>query len=90
MRIAYLIETAALCVRQDRADAFLFGCMTMSFLDLADEISAAVGAPAVNAGKAALKHAETLVSIGLSHSKKAFPTPAKMRAGQPFEATRVA
>jgi len=85
-----LIETAEICVKLDHADAFLFGCMTMSFLDLADEISAAVGAPAVNAGKAALKHAEMLVSMGLSHSKTAFPTPAKMRAGQPFEAMRVA
>jgi len=85
-----LIEVAELCVKQDRADAFLFGCMTMSFLDLADEISAAVGAPAVNAGKAALKHAEMLVSMGLSHSKTAYPMPAKMQAGQPFEALRVA
>ena len=87
---ARLVETAELCVKQDRADAFLFGCMTMSFLDLAEEISAAVGAPAVNAGKAALKHAETLVSMGLSHSKTAFPMPMKMQAGQPFEALRVA
>lgn len=87
---ARLTETARLCIQQDRADAFLFGCMTMSFLDLADEISAAVGASAVNAAKAALKHAETLVSMGLSHSKTAFPTPAKMLAGQSFEAMRVA
>lgn len=85
-----LIEVADVCVKQDRADSFLFGCMTMSFLDLADEISAAVGAPAVNAGKAALKHAEMLVSMGLAHSKKAYPMPAKMQAGQPFEALRVA
>jgi allantoin racemase len=87
---ARLVETAELCVKQDRADTLLFGCMTMSFLDLAEEISAAVGAPAVNAGKAALKHAETLVSMGLSHSKAAFPMPMKMQAGQPFEALRVA
>jgi len=52
---AKMIEVAGACVREDRADAFLFGCMTMSFLDMADEISAAVGAPAVNAAKAALK-----------------------------------
>lgn len=85
-----LVETAELCVRQDHADAFLFGCMTMSFLDLADEISAAVGVPAVNAGMAALKHAETLVSMRLSHSKTAFPLPAKMQAGKSFETLRVA
>jgi allantoin racemase len=87
---ARMIEVAGRCVKEDRADAFLFGCMTMSFLDLAEEISAAVGAPAVNAGKAALKHAETLVSMGLSQSKTAYPTPAKMKAGQSFEALRVA
>lgn len=87
---AKLIDVARHCVKQDHADAFLFGCMTMSFLDMSDEISAAVGAPAVNAGKAALKHAEMLVSMGLSHSKTAFPMPAKMQAGQSFEAMRVA
>ena len=85
-----LIEVADACVKQDRADAFLFGCMTMSFLDMGEEVAAAVGAPAVNAGKAALKHAEMLVSMGLSHSKTAFPMPAKMQAGKPFEALRVA
>lgn len=87
---ARLIEVATRCVRRDRADAFLFGCMTMSFLDMADEISAVVGAPAVNAGKAALKHAEMLVSMGLSHSKTAWPTPAKMAAGTRVENMRVA
>jgi allantoin racemase len=87
---ARMIEVATACVKEDRADAFLFGCMTMSFLDMADEISAAVGAPAVNAGKAALKQAETLVSMGLAHSKTAWPTPAKMAAGMTAEKMRVA
>ena len=77
-----LVEVATACVREDRADAFLFGCMTMSFLDMAEEIAAEVGAPAVNAGKAALKQAETLVSMGLAHSKTAWPTPDKIRRGQ--------
>lgn len=87
---ARLIETAELCVKKDRADALLFGCMTMSFLDIAERVSAAVGAPAINAGRAALKHSEMLVSMGLSHSKTAYPLPAKMQAGQPFESLRVA
>ncbi|MEM9047565.1 MAG: aspartate/glutamate racemase family protein [Pseudomonadota bacterium] len=87
---ARMIEVARACVRDDRADAFLFGCMTMSFLDMADDIAAAVGAPAINAGKAALKHAEALVSMGLAHSKTAWPTPAKMAAGSTAENMRVA
>ncbi|MGP1397697.1 MAG: aspartate/glutamate racemase family protein [Inquilinaceae bacterium] len=87
---ARLIEVATACVKEDRADAFLFGCMTMSFLDMSDEISAAVGAPAVNAGRAALKHAETLVSMGLAHSKTAWPLPPKMAAGLSAAKMRVA
>jgi len=85
-----MVEVATACVKEDRADAFLFGCMTMSFLDMADEIAAEVGAPAVNAGRAALKQAEMLVSMGLSHSKIAWPMPAKMSAGLAAEKMRVA
>ena len=77
-----MTEIAADCVEQDRADAIIFGCMTMSFLDMSDEISASVGVPFVNAGKAALKQAETLVSMGLSHSKTAFATPPKVSTGK--------
>ena len=87
---ARLIEVAEACVRQDRADSLLFGCMTMSFLDMGAEIGAAVGVPVVNAGRAALKHAEMLVSMGLAHSKTAFPTPAKMLAGKTIADMRVA
>ncbi|MFN3641397.1 MAG: aspartate/glutamate racemase family protein [Gemmobacter sp.] len=87
---ARLIEVATTCVREDRADALLFGCMTMSFLDMGAEIGAAVGVPVVNAGRAAVKHAEMLVSMGLAHSKKAFPTPAKMQAGKSAAEMRVA
>ncbi|MCY3981856.1 MAG: aspartate/glutamate racemase family protein [Alphaproteobacteria bacterium] len=87
---ATMIEVASSCVKEDRADVILLGCMTMSFLDIADGVSEAVGAPVVNAGKAALKHAETLISMGLSHSKTAWPTPAKMAAGTKVENMRVA
>jgi allantoin racemase len=87
---ARLTEVARACVKEDRADALLFGCMTMSFLDMGTEIGAEVGVPVVNAGRAALKHAEMLVSMGLAHSKKAYPTPAKMKAGKTASEMRVA
>ncbi|MCP4316265.1 MAG: hydrogenase expression protein HupH [Hyphomicrobiales bacterium] len=77
-----LIEVATACVEQDRADSIIFGCMTMSFLDMADEISATVGVPSVNAGRAALKQAETLVSMNLAHSRTAFAPPPKVSKGQ--------
>ena len=85
-----LTEVARACVEEDRADALLFGCMTMSFLNMGDEIGAAVGVPVVNAGRAALKQAEMLVSMQLAHSKKAWPTPAKMRGGLTVSEMRVA
>ena len=87
---ARLIDVARACVDQDRADALLFGCMTMSFLDMGEEVGAEVGVPVVNAGRCALKHAETLVSMGLAHSKTAWPTPAKMAAGTTAADMRVA
>lgn len=87
---ARMIDVARACVNEDRADALLFGCMTMSFLDMGDEIGTELGVPVVNAGRAAVKHAEMLVSMGLAHSKKAWPTPAKMKAGKRASDMRVA
>lgn len=74
-----VIEVGRRAVEEDRADALTLGCMTMSFLDVAEEVSAALGVPVINAGRTALKAAEMLVSMELSHSKRAFPTPPKLR-----------
>lgn len=78
-----LIEVSRDCVKKDRADAVLLGCMTMSFLDVAETVSAKVGVPIINAGKAALKQAEILVSLGLTHSLTAFAPPPKLQKSNP-------
>lgn len=75
-----MVEVGRLAVERDRADAIALGCMTMSFLEVADELSAHLGVPVINAGKAALKAAEGLVAQGLSHSKRGYPTPPKLRS----------
>lgn len=72
-----MIEVGADAIKRDRADVLVLGCMTMSFLGVAQDLSKTLHVPVVNAGRTALKAAETLVSQGLSHSKKAFPTPPK-------------
>lgn len=72
-----VMEVGRQAISRDRADTLMLGCMTMSFLDVADEVSAELGVPVINAGKAALKAAESLVSLGMAHSKRAFPTPPK-------------
>ncbi|MDH3734251.1 MAG: aspartate/glutamate racemase family protein [Gemmatimonadota bacterium] len=59
------------------ADAFVLGCMTMGFLDVARSLQGRVGVPVVNPVLAALKTAETMVSLGVSPSRRAYPSPRK-------------
>jgi allantoin racemase len=74
-----ILQVGRRAIEQDSADVLIFGCMTMSFLGVAPKLSAALGVPVINAAQAALKAAESLVSINLAHSKKAFPLPPKLQ-----------
>jgi len=69
-------------IREDRADTLILGCMSMGFLDIAEEVQESLKIPVVNPSKAALRMAETWVGSGLSHSKKAFPLPSKLTMGK--------
>ena len=42
-----IIEVGKLAVERDKADSLVLGCMTMGFLDVAEEIEKAVGVPVV-------------------------------------------
>ena len=66
-------------VKEDRADAILFGCMTMSFSCLDKKLEDKLGIPVLNAGRVALKQAESLISMNISHSKMAYPFPEKLK-----------
>jgi len=72
-----VVESGQYAIDNHRADTLVLGCMTMSFLDVADEVARTLRVPVINAAKAALKAAEAQVAMGLSHSKKAFPFPPK-------------
>ena len=85
---AQIVETGRRAIEEDRAEVLIFGCMTMSFLGVAPKLSEALGVPVINAAQAALKAAESLVSIKLSHSKKAFPLPPKLQEAK-VAATRM-
>lgn len=69
----------------DGADTLVLGCMTMGFLDVAEEMSDRLAIPVINPAKAALKLAETSISMGLRHSRKAYLTPPKVAAGAAVE-----
>jgi allantoin racemase len=71
--IAKIAAPARACVEEDGAEALIFGCMSMAFLDPTPAVAAAAGAPVINPVLAALRLAETLASLGLSHSRLRWP-----------------
>jgi allantoin racemase len=69
-------DAARAAVEQDGADVLVLGCMSMAFLPgLCEALAERVGAPVVNPVLAALKTAEAVVALKLSHSKRAWPAP---------------
>ena len=60
-------------IEEDGADVILLGSTTMH--QAGDYMSAHLPVPVINPGPVAIKIAETIVQLGLSHSKVAFPSP---------------
>lgn len=71
-------EVARAAAREDGADAFVLGCMSMGFVGVTDDVQKRLGLPVVNPVVAALKTAEMVVAMELSHSKAAYPIPPKL------------
>ena len=71
-------EVARAAAREDGADVFVLGCMSMGFVGVTDDVSKRIELPVVNPVMAALKTAEMVVAMGLSHSKAAYPIPPKL------------
>jgi allantoin racemase len=76
-----MLEQGRMAVEQDGADVLVLGCMSMGFLDVAEEMTRRLGVPVINPSKAALKIAEATVSLGLTHSRHAYHKPPKLAAG---------
>lgn len=70
-------QVARAAAAEDGADVFVLGCMSMGFAGVTDEIQKRVELPVVNPVVAALKTAEMVVAMGLTHSKRAYPVPPK-------------
>jgi allantoin racemase len=64
-------------INEDGADVLIPGCMSMAFLGIAEEVQKELGIPVLNPAAVALKTAELYVRLGLSQSKRAYPTPPK-------------
>jgi allantoin racemase len=72
------LDVASLMVHQDRIEALVLGCG--SLFNIQERIQDGLSIPVVAPGEVALKHAEMLVELNLSHSKKSFmmPLPVKI------------
>lgn len=74
-----LVEQSCRAVRQDGAHVIIFGCTAMT--GLAEQIESGLrqqgiaDVPIVDPAIVALKIAEALADIGLSHSKRTYPAP---------------
>jgi len=49
--------------------------MSMGFLMVDEKLSEEIGVPAVNPVKVAVKTAEMLIDLGITHSKLTYPVP---------------
>ncbi|HBN97297.1 MAG TPA: hypothetical protein DDZ66_13470 [Firmicutes bacterium] len=77
-----IIAEGRAAVKEDRAQALVLGCMSMGFLQVAEEVQETLGIPVVNPSRVALATAEALVRSGLSHSKMSFALPPKLATGK--------
>jgi len=73
---AKLTAEARSAIEDDGADVILLGSTTMH--QAGDYMAANLPAPVINPGPVGIKMAETLVQLGLTHSKVAFPSPSSI------------
>lgn len=73
-----LVEIGRAVIQDDHADVLFLGCMSMGFAGIADDLQKRLEIPVVNPVVVALKTAEMIVALGLSHSRLAYPTPPKL------------
>ena len=73
---ARLTEEGRKAIEEDGADVILLGSTTMH--QAGDYMAAHLPAPVINPGPVAIKLTESLVQLGLSHSKVAFPSPSSI------------
>ena len=67
------LEVARIMVEQDGAEALILGCG--SLFGIRERVHEEMAVPVVEPGIVTLKHAEMLVALGLSHSKRSYMTP---------------
>jgi len=68
-----LLEASQRCIEEDGAEAIILGSTTMH--QAADYLAANLPVPVINPGVVTYAIAEAMIRVGLSQSRKAYPTP---------------
>jgi allantoin racemase len=69
-----MIDAGRAAVTQDGAEALVPGCMSLSFMQVHDEIAEAVGVPFIDPVTASLETASMWARHGITHSREAYPS----------------
>jgi len=69
-----MIAAGRAAVADDGAEALVPGCMSLSFMQIHDEIAEAVGVPFVDPVTVSLETASTWARHGITHSRVSYPT----------------
>lgn len=67
------VKQAAQCALEKGSDCLVLGCGAM--LGIAERLSRELEVPVIEPGPISLKYCESLISLKLSHSKIAYPSP---------------
>ena len=70
-----IVAVGRRCIGEDGADVLVMGCMSMAFMGVEQELLTRLAVPVVSPVLAALKTAETMIDLKLSHARSAWPTP---------------
>ncbi|HIE24334.1 MAG TPA: hypothetical protein EYP68_08930 [Candidatus Korarchaeota archaeon] len=74
-----MIREGKRAVKEFGAESVTYGCMSMGFLMVDEELAGEIGVPAVNPVKVSVKMAEMFIDLGITHSKLAYPFPKSIR-----------
>jgi len=70
-----MVREGKRAVQEYGAGAVTYSCMSMGFLMVDEKLTEAIGVPAINPVKVAVKTAEMMIDLGITHSKQAYPLP---------------
>jgi allantoin racemase len=70
-----MVREGKKAVERFGAASVTYGCMSMGFLMVDDRLTDEIGVPAINPVKAAVKTAENLIDLCITHSKQVYPVP---------------